>query len=63
MRQSLGNSNKVNKGIARTAREDAKDFFITMVLQPSVQNFTPKGIRLASKDLMSLMVPVIKYYI
>ncbi len=27
VRQSLGNSNKVNKGIARTIRKDAKDFF------------------------------------
>lgn len=27
VRQSLGNSNKVNKGIARTIRDDAKDFF------------------------------------
>lgn len=27
VRQSLGNGNKVNKGIARTIRNDAKDFF------------------------------------
>lgn len=27
VRQSLGNGNKVNKGIARTIRKDAKDFF------------------------------------
>ena len=27
VRQSLGNSNKVNKGIARTIKNDAKDFF------------------------------------
>ena len=27
VRQSLGNSNKVNKGIARTLKDDSKDFF------------------------------------